>query len=83
MDKPIKHISIRKGKANMKVGEIKYKSKIPPQPLLTKRRFEALLVKSAQPLKLDSKEKGTSVAHLSDGCTDKCTNQDKTVSKEG
>ena len=57
MDKPSKRISVRKGKANMKVGEIKYESKIPPQPLLTKKRFEALLTKAAQPLKPEPKEK--------------------------
>ena len=83
MDKLSKRISIRKEKANMKVGEIKYESKIPPQPLLTKKRFEALLTKSAQPLRLDLKEKETSEPHLSDDCTDKCTNQDRTVNKEG
>ena len=60
-----------------------YADKVSPQPPLTKKRFEALLVKSAQPVKLDSKVKGTSESHLSDGCSDKCTNQDKTVSKEG
>jgi hypothetical protein len=45
-----------------------YADKIPPQSPLTKKRFEALLVKSE--------------SHLSDGYTDKCTSQDKTVSKE-
>jgi hypothetical protein len=49
---------------------------------VTKKEFMALLTKSAQPLKPDSKVKGTSESHLSDGCTDKCTSQDKTVSKE-
>jgi hypothetical protein len=35
----------------MKMGELKYKGAIPPQPPLTKGRFEALLTKSAQTLK--------------------------------
>jgi hypothetical protein len=34
-----------------------YADKIPPQSPLTKKRFEALLVKSAQPLKPDLIEK--------------------------
>ena len=83
MDKRIKDTSGRKIRGDMKVGEIKYKGSIPPQPPLTKKRFEALLTKSAQPLKPDLKEKETSVVRLSDGYTDKCTNQDKTVNKEG
>jgi hypothetical protein len=62
----------------MQVGEMK----IPPQPPLTKGRFEALLTKSAQPLKPVLKGTGTSESRLSDGCTDKCTNQDKTVNNE-
>lgn len=45
---------IRSGK---KVGESKYQGSIPPQPELTKRRFEALLTKAAQPLKPEIKEK--------------------------
>jgi hypothetical protein len=49
---------------------------------VSRKDFFALLTKSAQPLKPDSKVKGTSESHLSDGYTDKCTNQDKTVSKE-
>jgi hypothetical protein len=49
---------------------------------VTKREFMALLTKSAQPLKPDSKGIRTSEPHLSDDCTDKCTSQDKTVSKE-
>jgi hypothetical protein len=36
---------------------------------LTKKRFEALLTKAAQPLKPDSKVKGTSESRPSDGCT--------------
>jgi hypothetical protein len=47
----------KKIRGDIKIGETKYKGSIPPQPLLTKKRFEALLTKSAQPLKLDSKEK--------------------------
>ena len=74
----------------MKIGKIqvfepeprKYANKLPPQPPLTRERFMGLLMKSAQPVKLDSKAKGTSESHLSDGCSDKCTSQDKTVSKE-
>ena len=50
---------------------------------LTKKRFEALLTKAAQPLKPDSKVKGTSESRPSDGYTDRCKSQDKTVSKEG
>jgi hypothetical protein len=34
-----------------------YADKIPPQPPLTKTRFEALLTKAAQPLKPETKEK--------------------------
>jgi hypothetical protein len=82
MDKPIKHSLGRKVRGDIKVRELKYKGSIPPQPPLTRERFMGLLTKSAQPGKLDSKVKGTSESHLSDGCTDKCTNQDKTVSKE-
>jgi hypothetical protein len=57
MDKPIKHTSDRKVRGDKKVNEMKYKGSIPPQPELTKKRFEALLVKSAQPLKPETKEK--------------------------
>ena len=57
MDKPIRNSSSRKIRSDKKMGEVKYKGSIPPQPPLTKGRFEALLTKSAQPLKLDSKEK--------------------------
>jgi hypothetical protein len=62
--------------------ESKYESKISSQPPLTKKRFEALLTKSAQPLKPDLRVKGTSEPHPSDGYTDKYTSQDKTVNKE-
>jgi hypothetical protein len=34
-----------------------YADKVPPQPPLTKGRFEALLAKAAQPLKPETKEK--------------------------
>ena len=54
-----------------------------PQPPLTKKRFESLLRKSAQPLKPDSKETETSGNHPSGGCNDKCKSQDKTEGKEG
>jgi len=57
MAKSIKHTSGRKVRSDKKVNEVKYKGSIPPQPPLTKKRFEALLIKSAQPLKPDSKEK--------------------------
>jgi len=51
---------------------------------LSKKQFEALLKKAAQPKKQpDSKEIGTSVAHPSDGCTEKRKNQDKTEGEEG
>jgi len=61
-------------------GNIMPKSK--SQPPLTKKRFEGLLRKSAQPLKPDSKETGTSESHPSDGCNGKRKNQDKTEGKE-
>ena len=47
----------RKIRGDKKVNEVKYKGSISPQPPLTKTRFEALLVKSAQPLKPETKEK--------------------------
>jgi len=72
----------KKIRGDRKMSDIKYQGSMPPQPPLTRERFMGLLTKSAQPLKPDLKVKGTSVAHLSDGCTDKCTSQDKTVSKE-
>lgn len=72
----------KKIRSDKKMNEQKYKGSIPPQPTLTKRRFEALLTKSAQPLKPDSKVKGTSESRPSDDYTDKCTSQDKTVNKE-
>ncbi len=50
---------------------------------LTKKLFESLLTKAAQPKKLDSKVTGTSVAHPSDGCSGKRKNRDKTEGKEG
>ncbi len=82
MDESIKHSSRRKIRSDKKMSELKYKGSIPPQPPLTRERFTGLLTKSAQPLKPDSRVKGTSESHLSDGCTDKCTSQDKTVGKE-
>jgi len=45
----------RKVRSDKKMSEVKYKGSIPPQPELTKGRFEALLTKSAQPLKPDLK----------------------------
>jgi len=83
MDEPIRHTSSRKVRSDIKVNEIsKYSSKIPPQPPLTKKRFEALLTKAAQPLKPDSKVKETLAVRPSDGCTETHTNQDKTEDKE-
>ena len=51
---------------------------------LTKKRFEHLLKKAAQPKKQPApKGIGTSVAHPSDGCIGKHKNQDKTEGREG
>ena len=47
----------RKVRSDKKVNGIKYQGSISPQPLLTKKRFEMLLTKSAQPLKPEIKEK--------------------------
>ena len=82
MGKSIKHLLGRKIRSENKVSELKYKGSIPPQPPLTRERFMGLLTKSAQPLKPVLRETGTSESHLSDGCTDRCTSQDQTVSKE-
>ena len=50
---------------------------------LTKKQFEQLLKKAAQPKKpSDSKETETSVAHPSDGCNEKHRNQDRTEDAE-
>ncbi len=57
-----------------------------PQPPLTKKRFERLLRKSAQPVSEWQHGQGeteTSVAHPSDGCIGKHKSQGKTVGKEG
>ena len=52
--------------------------------VLTKKRFERLLKKAAQPIKKsDSKGTGTSVAHPSDGYSGKRKRQGKTEGKEG
>jgi len=51
MAKQIKHTSGRKIRSDMKVSEVKYQGSMPPQPTLTKKRFEALLVKGAPPKK--------------------------------
>ena len=49
MEKPIKH-SVRKIRSDKKMNEvIKYHGSIPPQPELTKKRFEAFLTKAIQP----------------------------------
>lgn len=53
---------------------------------LTKKRFEELLKKAAQPLSTQEpspEEKRTSTAHPSDGCTDTHRNQGKIEGKEG
>jgi hypothetical protein len=47
MDKPIKH-TVRKGKVNMKVGNIKPKSGV------TKKEFFAILDKASQPIKREA-----------------------------
>ncbi len=53
-----------------------------PQNKLTKKRFEALLKKAAQPKKQsDSKETGTSAAHPSDGYSGKRKSRGKTEGK--
>ena len=60
------------------------KKTIASQPL-TKKRFEALLNKMAQPLpkkQSDSKETGTLTAHPSDDYSGKCKSQDKSEGKE-
>ena len=52
---------------------------------LTKKRFERLLKKAAQPVlewKHGQEVKGTSVAHPSGGCTGTRKNQGKTEGKE-
>ena len=49
MDKPIKH-TVRKGKATMKVGNIKNKR----QDGVTKKEFFAILDKASQPIKCEA-----------------------------
>ena len=49
---------------------------------LTKKRFEALLKKAAQPLKQDSKETEKSESRPSDGCNGKRKYQDNPEDKE-
>ena len=54
------------------------------KPVLTKKGFERLLTKAAQPKKQpDSKETQTSVAHPSGDYIGKRKNQGKTEGKEG
>ena len=56
-------------------------SKLKGQSPLTKKRFESLLRKSAQPVSEwthDQVEKEISGNRPSDGCSDKCKNRDKT-----
>jgi len=53
---------------------------------LTKKRFESLLKKAAQPVsewKHAPKETGKSVVHLSGGCSDKRKSRDKTEGAKG
>lgn len=54
---------------------------------LTKKAFERLLTKAAQPVSEWNKpvpvKKGTLAAHLSDGYSGKRKSQDKTEGKEG
>ena len=60
-------------------------SKSEPQPPLTKKKFEQLLTKAAQPIsewQHAQEEPGTSVAHPSDGCSETRKNQDRTEDKE-
>lgn len=55
------------------------------QPL-TKKRFEQILTKAAQPVsewQHGQEVKETSESHLSDGCSDKCKSQDTIGDKEG
>ena len=65
-----------------KMGADVNMSKLEPQPPLTKKRFMRLLTKSAQPVKPDSKEIGTSESHPSDGCSEKDKSQDTLEDKE-
>ena len=61
-------------------------SKSKPQPPLTKKRFEGLLTKAAQPVSGWESEKEvseTSGNHPSDGCNETRKNQGKTEGKEG
>jgi len=53
---------------------------------LTKKKFESLLTKAAQPVsswKRSQEETRTSASRPSDGCSDKHTSQDKTEGKKG
>lgn len=59
--------------------------KVQKRPL-TKKRFEALLTKAAQPIsewQHAQEDKETKAAHPSDGYSGKRKNQDKTEGKEG
>jgi hypothetical protein len=59
--------------------------KFKPDKPLTKKRFEKLLTKAAQPVsewQHGQEVKGTSGSHPSDGCSGKHKSQDKTVNKE-
>ena len=61
------------------------KKNIPARPL-TKKAFERLLTKAAQPVsewQHGQEVKETSDIHPSDGCTEKRKNQDKTEDIEG
>ena len=61
-------------------------SKSEPQPPLTKKRFEKLLKKAAQPISEwghDLEETETKASHPSDGYSGKHKNRGKTEGKEG
>ena len=61
-------------------------SKSKPQPPLTKKRFERLLNKAAQPVSEwtpDQEGSETLESRPSDGCNETHKSQDKTEGKEG
>ena len=78
-----KRISRRKARADSKIKskEDRYVEKHHQgSHKITKREFMMVLKKAATPIsewQHDSKDLGTSVAHPSDGCNDKCKSQDK------
>jgi len=81
MDKPIKR-KRRAGKRDMTIGEAKQRK---AKEGVTKKEFEKLLTKAAQPVSEwthGQEDSGTSESRLSDGYNDKRKNQDKTEGKE-